>query len=320
MVARVLGSFPRKDGATNLGHRLVAHTIKEFVALWSHVVRFGHRTNLDARQRHLGNFRRLIAGQRGSRLSFSEVGSSGPPRPHLAGPLYNQIYSLMRQRLASGEWKSGQPMPTENVLAQEYGVSIGTVRKALDQLARAKLIVRQQGRGTYVGKNGGPGQIGRRAWHLQCETTDESDLCGVLIPGQCELATATQVEALALQISTSQKVLRIRCTTRLEQGTISIDTFVLPVVTSGLSEALLRSESGAIHDFVASLEANATEYIDKISAIAAVGDIAVLLKTPVGSPVLRISRAGFSNANRPVFLLDRVVKLSDSAEYIASVR
>lgn len=242
------------------------------------------------------------------------------PRLQLAGPLYNQIYSLMRQRLASGEWKSGQPMPTENVLAQEYGVSIGTVRKALDQLARAKLIVRQQGRGTYVGKNSGPGQIGRRAWHLQCETADESDLCGTLVPGQCELATASHAEALALQISTLQKVLRIRCITRLEQGTLSIDTFVLPVATSGLSEALLRSESVAIHDFVASLEANATEYVDKISAIAAVGDIAVRLKTPVGSPVLRISRAGFSNSNRPVFLLDRVVKLSDSAEYIASVR
>ena len=77
-------------------------------------------------------------------------------RPHLAGPLYHQIQSLLRERIHAGEWADSQCMPTEIGLAREYGVSIGTMRKALEKLEHSRLIVRKQGLGTFVNSSRTP--------------------------------------------------------------------------------------------------------------------------------------------------------------------
>ena len=71
-------------------------------------------------------------------------------RPQLAGPLYFQIQQLLRARILSKEWADGRALPNETDLARSYGVSVGTMRKALDLLAQSKVIVRRQGLGTFV--------------------------------------------------------------------------------------------------------------------------------------------------------------------------
>ncbi|HKH95374.1 MAG TPA: GntR family transcriptional regulator, partial [Beijerinckiaceae bacterium] len=65
-------------------------------------------------------------------------------------PLYRQVRELLVQRIADGLWAPGQPIPSEPEIASELGVSQGTVRKALDEMAGENLVVRRQGRGTYV--------------------------------------------------------------------------------------------------------------------------------------------------------------------------
>ena len=65
-------------------------------------------------------------------------------------PLYQQIKSLILQSLQQGEWKLGEVIPSEFDLAARYKVSQGTVRKAVDELAADNLLVRRQGRGTFV--------------------------------------------------------------------------------------------------------------------------------------------------------------------------
>lgn len=65
-------------------------------------------------------------------------------------PLYRQVKQILLQRIASGAWRPGDLVPAEPKLGQELGVSPGTVRKALDELASENLVVRQQGRGTFV--------------------------------------------------------------------------------------------------------------------------------------------------------------------------
>lgn len=68
-------------------------------------------------------------------------------------PLYAQVKALMTRRIAEGAWKPGMMIPNEFQLAAEYNVSQGTVRKALNALEAARLIVRRQGRGTYVAQH-----------------------------------------------------------------------------------------------------------------------------------------------------------------------
>ena len=65
-------------------------------------------------------------------------------------PLYQQIKALLLQNLEQGEWKAGEMIPSEVDLAVRYKVSQGTVRKAIDELTAENLLVRRQGRGTFV--------------------------------------------------------------------------------------------------------------------------------------------------------------------------
>ena len=67
-----------------------------------------------------------------------------------ASPLYVQLRTDLTRRIARGDWKRGENIPNELDLAREYGLSPGTVRKALDWMEEVHLIVRQQGRGTFV--------------------------------------------------------------------------------------------------------------------------------------------------------------------------
>ena len=65
-------------------------------------------------------------------------------------PLYQQIKALILQSLQAGEWKPGEAIPSEMDLAARFRVSQGTVRKAIDELAAENLVVRRQGKGTFV--------------------------------------------------------------------------------------------------------------------------------------------------------------------------
>ena len=68
-------------------------------------------------------------------------------------PLYAQVKELMVRRLLRGDWRPGELLPSEARLAAEFGVSQGTMRKALDEMATQNLVVRQQGRGTFIAEH-----------------------------------------------------------------------------------------------------------------------------------------------------------------------
>ena len=68
-------------------------------------------------------------------------------------PLYQQVYDEIVKRLTEGYWKAGDSLPSEFGLAEELGVSQGTVRKALNQLVAENILRRRQGKGTYVSEH-----------------------------------------------------------------------------------------------------------------------------------------------------------------------
>lgn len=68
----------------------------------------------------------------------------------LARPLYLQVRDVLVHRIVAGDWKPGASLPNETLLAQQFGISIGTVRKALDILEDEHIVTRRQGRGTFV--------------------------------------------------------------------------------------------------------------------------------------------------------------------------
>ncbi len=65
-------------------------------------------------------------------------------------PLYREVKRLLTQSLIEGEWPAGTALPSETRLAKRYSVSIGTLRKAIDELVAERIVTRHQGRGTFV--------------------------------------------------------------------------------------------------------------------------------------------------------------------------
>ena len=72
------------------------------------------------------------------------------PGVPLAGPLYKDVKRRLTEALTRGEWKPGEAIPAERLLSERCGTSIGTVRRAIDELVAENILIRQQGRGTYV--------------------------------------------------------------------------------------------------------------------------------------------------------------------------
>lgn len=69
---------------------------------------------------------------------------------HLPVPLYHQLKTILLERVKSGELKANDKLPSEDEIAEQYGISKATVRQAIGELAVEGLIRREQGRGTYV--------------------------------------------------------------------------------------------------------------------------------------------------------------------------
>ena len=85
-----------------------------------------------------------------------------PNRPYFRvasptfSPLYRQIKDFMIRSLEAGEWGPGDAIPSEGELAARFNVSQGTVRKAIDEMASENLLIRRQGKGTFVASHDDP--------------------------------------------------------------------------------------------------------------------------------------------------------------------
>ncbi|TDU04333.1 GntR family transcriptional regulator [Streptomyces sp. 846.5] len=65
-------------------------------------------------------------------------------------PKYQRLAADLRRRIMTGEWQGGEPLPVESELENQYGVARNTVRLAVDVLVNEGLLVRVQGKGTYL--------------------------------------------------------------------------------------------------------------------------------------------------------------------------
>jgi len=72
-------------------------------------------------------------------------------------PMYLQIMEQIKQRIAVGDWKEGQPIPSIRQLAVDLQISVITVKRAYFELEREGVIVTQHGKGSFVASRPGLG-------------------------------------------------------------------------------------------------------------------------------------------------------------------
>lgn len=211
-------------------------------------------------------------------------------------PLYRQVRERLLGRLAQGKWPAGSMLPSESALAAELGVSQGTVRKALDALTAENLLVRRQGRGTFVARHDERRilfQFFRLVPDRGARHFPESRVLGVT----CALANARERARLALPAAA--RVIRIRRLRTLGSLPAIAESISLPeALFPGLAERKLPNNLYGLYaeEYGISI-ARASE---RLKAVVLSAADAALLEVAPGTPALAIDRLAIAIDGRHV--------------------
>lgn len=216
-------------------------------------------------------------------------------------PLYREVKRLLTQSLIEGEWPAGAALPSEARLAQRFDVSIGTLRKAIDELVAERIITRHQGRGTFVATHN-PNRLLFHFFHIvprgggrEYPTTQTL----AFVRGK-----AVAEEARRLAIAPGAPVLRIRNLLSLGGAPVILDDIVLPrALFADLTEKVFSGRDNTIyHLYQTRYGINVLRSSERLSAVAAPADAARLLRVKRGAPLLAINRTALTYRDAPVEL------------------
>ena len=217
-------------------------------------------------------------------------------------PLYLQIKALLERRLEAAEWRPGEAIPSEQDLARRFRVSQGTVRKAIDALAADNLVVRRQGRGTFVSTHTEEKTSNFRFLRVRRSDGRDEESTRRLLEFRRARAGADVARRLGIKPGAAIVVLR----RVLEFGgePVILEDITLPAALfPGLSREKVDASPGSLYGFfetqfgVRMLRAH-----ERLTAIAADAAGATALEVKPGSPLLAIERVAYTYGDRPVEL------------------
>lgn len=222
-------------------------------------------------------------------------------KPHAAtfSPLYRQIKTLLLISLESGEWQPGAAIPSEFELAVRYGVSQGTVRKAIDELSSESLLVRRQGKGTFVATHSEP-RTQFRFLRLRATEGEEQQPERRLI--DCRRIRATAEIARVLDMKSGESVVVLRRILSFRGIPTVLDEISLPAtIFKGMSAAKVSGYNGALYDlFESEFGVRMIRAEERIRALAADATTAELLNVELGLPLLCVDRVAYTYGDRAV--------------------
>lgn len=215
--------------------------------------------------------------------------------------LYEQVRARLIEGISAGEWRAGEAIPTEGELAATFAVAIGTVRKAVDSLVAGQVLVRRQGKGTFVTAHDGRrlmfhffhivGRDGAKAYPEVRTLTFRRD-------------RASAEEAAALAVAPLDKVIRIRNLLSLGGEPAIVDDITLPAeLFPGLTEKIFLARDNTIyHLYQSRYGINVLRTDERLRAVLAPRDVAQQLRVAPGAPLLEIRRVALTFRERPVEL------------------
>lgn len=214
-------------------------------------------------------------------------------------PLYQQIKALITQSLQSGEWKPGELIPSEVELASRFKVSQGTVRKAIDELAAENLVVRRQGKGTFVATHH-EARAQFRFLRLMPDAGEPHYADNNIL--EVKRLRAPAEVARQLDIKSGDSVIFIKRVQSFDGAPIIVEELWLPgVIFKGLTAERLIEYKGPMYGlFETEFGTRMIRAAEKIRAISADESTAGLLNIPMGTPLLSVERVSFTYGDKPV--------------------
>lgn len=220
-------------------------------------------------------------------------------------PLYQQIKALLLKGLEGGEWLPGQAIPSEVELAAHFRVSQGTVRKAIDELATENVLVRRQGKGTFVATHA---ERATQFRFLRLLPDDGSPPTLQRRLLECRRMRAAGEVARLLALGAGEAAVQVRRLLLAPQGgelqPVVLDDIWLPgTLFKGLTMERLQAWRGPMYRlFEAEFAVQMIRAEERLRAVAAQADEAALLAVPTGTPLLSVERLAYTYGDRPVEL------------------
>ncbi|MCK0207505.1 GntR family transcriptional regulator [Starkeya koreensis] len=229
-------------------------------------------------------------------------------------PLYLRMQEDLLRRVQSGEWRPGELLPSENALAAEYGVSVGTARKAIEDLADRRLLVRQRGRGTTVAMHTHRQEVLRhyRLVSATGERVNENTAYLDVTP-----ARASAVEAKALGINRGTAVARVRRLRTYRTQPVVVEYLTLredllpgigALIDASRPEVLYSMLERQFHIIIGKVQ-------EKVTAVRAEAADVELLGVELGEPMLEIERIAFDL--RSLAVERRIMRARGDTHYLS---
>lgn len=214
-------------------------------------------------------------------------------------PLYRQIRDALMRSLESGEWRPGDAIPSEAELAVRYGVSQGTVRKSIDALAAANLLVRRQGRGTFVASHHEP-RAHYRFLRLRPDAGEPAAPVSRVL--DCRRVRAPGEIARTLDLKPGETVVTVRRVLDFDGAPTVLDEIWLPgAMFRGLTVERLRADGGPLYAlFETQFGVRMLRAQERLHAVAADESQARELGIAPGAPLLSVERVSLTYQDRPV--------------------
>ncbi len=223
-------------------------------------------------------------------------------------PLYKQIKALLLKQLDAGVWRAGEALPSEIELAAQMTVSQGTVRKAIDELVAEHLLLRRQGKGTYVASHTAAG-VQYRFLRLRPNVGQRQPAESTVL--SCKLLPAPAAVAAALGLESKEKAFLIERTLAFESANNSNQKFPVVFETiwlraelfTGLTAERMSNYKGAMYAlFEAEFGVRMIRAEEQVRAVAATSKIALAMGIKEGDPLLQATRTSYSYKQQAVEL------------------
>jgi len=214
-------------------------------------------------------------------------------------PLYRQIKELIMRSLESAEWGPGDAIPSESELAARFSVSQGTVRKAIDEMAAENLLVRRQGKGTFVATHSDPRSFFR---FLRLAPTEGELPPSQSIPLECWRAKAGAEVARMLGLEPGAPVIVVRRLLKFADEPVVFDEIYLPgELFQDMTMDIMKASDKSFYSlFESRFGVRIIRADERLRAVSADRVSAELLQVAEGSPLLLVERVTFSYGNKPV--------------------
>ena len=203
--------------------------------------------------------------------------------------------------LQTGEWKPGELIPSEVELAYRYKVSQGTVRKAIDELSAENLVVRRQGKGTFVATHH-EARVQFRFLRLMPDAGEAHQPENRIM--EVKRLRAPAEVARVLDIKAGDSVIFIRRVQYFDTVPTILEEIWLPgAIFKGLTAERLGEYKGPMYGlFETEFGTPMIRASEKLKAVAADETAVELLRVPGGTPLLSVDRVAYTYGDRPVEL------------------